>query len=476
MAYIDNSGSHLIKLSNTDESDECKSSLHTNICTEMNDGKTIFGKSNFDDQENMRWTIMDRFKEKFNTVDHLTDPNSIMNLMSQFIKHGIQIAQNEMQNKIVKAVVGQSTVLLNRREYWKDPFRMAGISVQRTIQEPVAACLNFHRKAKGNILVIDWGSELKITKIVEEDSIFELVETYGDSLLGGCAITMELVNFCLKKLSNQILDYDAKRLFYKCERVKELLSQGSLESMSVSIGYETVNVNRDELNQIYEEKLSQIPNIMEKMKCRSIENVILCGGSFNSNYLNERVRQLFNSDINILTSSEPDEIIVRGIAQQAEYLHKPRLDNCLVSYVLPLSIGVDNDSGKMLEIIPRNTWYATSKEAELTRTVVNGSIDLNFFEGMYQNVIDNIWLGQISFQNLENDSKVKVSITMHVDDDCNIVVNALVKDIKKQIKMTKYDRTLSREEQLKMIEDSYSLGVNLPVIYKTTIDGLEELD
>jgi len=292
-----------------------------------------------------------------------------------------------------------------QRQATKDAGSIAGLNVQRIINEPTAAAIAYGLdkkvKEEKNILIFDLGGgTFDVSLLAIEDGIFEVKATNGHTHLGGEDFDNKLVNFCIKEFKKQS-KHDIsgnmralRRLRTQCEKAKRTLSaahQATIECETLHEGTDfTLTLSRAKFEELCQgDFLKCMPPVESVINDSGvaktkIDEIVLVGGSTRipkiqqmlSDFLGGRA---LNKTIN------PDEAVAYGAAVQAAILNGSQsktVKSMLLLDVAPLSMGIETTGGVMSIVVPRNTTIPTEKTQIFTTEFDNMTKDdVNIYEG-----------------------------------------------------------------------------------------------
>jgi molecular chaperone DnaK len=367
-----------------------------------------------------------------------------------------------------------------QRQATKEAGQIAGLKVERIINEPTAAALAYGLDKKKNekIAVFDLGGGTFDISILDVgDGVFEVLSTNGDTHLGGDDFDEILIHWLadeFKKKEGIDLRKDPmalQRLREAGERAKCELS-GSMET-SISLPYITADaggpkhlqtsITRTKFEQLCEPLFERCRGpVMKalqdaKLAPKEVDEIVLVGGSTRIPKVQQIVKDIFGKEPD--RSLNPDEVVAIGAAIQGAVLTGEKSDIVLLD-VSPLSLGVETLGGVMTVLIPRNTTIPTSKkETFSTAADSQPAVDIHVLQGERQMAGDNRTLGRFQLTGLPPAPRGVPQIEVTFDIDANGILNVSAKDTgtgKEQAIQIKASSGLSDEEVKKMVRDAES--------------------
>lgn len=408
----------------------------------------------------------------------------------------VRDAEAKLGVKIKKAVITVPAYFNDsQRQATKDAGRIAGLEVERIVNEPTAAAMAYglDKKISGTVVVYDLGGGTFDVSILHvQDGVVEVQATNGDTLLGGEDFDNILIQYVadeFKKQSGIDLMKDVKtrqRLKEACEEAKKNLSVSA--ETEISLPYITADdhlqmkITRAKYESLVEFLVQKTLEPCRKaMKDAGISNsdvqsVVLVGGMTRMPRIKEVVKGFFGKEP--LQSINPDEVVALGAAVQAGVLQGDVKDMLLLD-VTPLSLGIETLGGVMTVIIPRNTTIPTEKSQICSTAADNQTeVTVRVFQGEREMAEHNKLLGQFNLVGITPAPKGIPQIEVKFDLDANGILSVTAKDKKtgkEQSIVVKDSSGLSEAEIQKAIKDA-ELNAEADRKQRKIIEKINETD
>ncbi len=366
----------------------------------------------------------------------------------------------------------------SQRQATKDAGKIAGLNVQRIINEPTAAALAYGLDKKGEekIAVFDLGGGTFDISILEiGDGVFEVKSTSGDTFLGGEDFDMRIVNWLADEFKReQGIDLKADKM--ALQRLKEEAEKAKMElsttkETDINLPFITadasgpkhlnIKLSRAKLESLVEDLIERTVGPCKTaikdagLNASDIDEVILVGGMSRMPRVQEMVKEIFGKDPH--KGVNPDEVVAIGAAIQGGVLQGDVKDVLLLD-VTPLSLGIETLGGVTTKLIEKNTTVPT-KKSQIFSTAADSqpAVSIHVLQGEREMAEDNKTIGRFELTNIPPAPRGVPQIEVTFDLDANGILNVSAKDMgtgKEQSIQITASSGLTDDEIEKMTKDA----------------------
>ncbi|AKF83816.1 molecular chaperone DnaK [Myxococcus fulvus 124B02] len=388
-----------------------------------------------------------------------------------------EMAEAHLNQKVERAVVTVPAYYSEpQREAVRKSGILAGLKVERILNEPTSAALAYglNRELNKRVLVYDLGGgtfDATILKI--EKNVFEVLGTGGDIFLGGIDFDNLIVDFLLKRFQEKeglAFNGDGialSRVSDAAERAKMALSERA--SFEVHIPMLMMDdsgrprdlrvvMTRQELEKICDPLLSRTVDVVRdvlldaKLKAAEVDDIILVGGMSRMPLVRDKLKGLFGKGPQ--ASVNADEAVALGAALYSGSVDK--VSSVVLIDVLPMTVGIAMPGGAFKRVIERNSPLPAQRSFALSTSKDNEEVlELSIFQGEDNHISANEYLGTVRIEGLPRGPKgsVRVAVTIKLDSECVLHVEAREYSTRKEVKATLATR-YSPEELQKQLQVS----------------------
>lgn len=390
-----------------------------------------------------------------------------------------QTAEEYLGEEVTDAVVTVPAYFNDaQRQATKDAGKIAGLNVQRIINEPTAASLAYGLDKKGEekIAVFDLGGGTFDVSILEiGDGVFEVKSTNGDTFLGGEDFDMRIVNWLADEFKReQGIDLRSDKM--ALQRLKE---EGEKAKMELSTTSETeinlpfitadasgpkhlnIKLSRAKYEALVDDLIDRLVGPCKTalkdagLSPSEIDEVILVGGMSRMPKVQEKVKEIFGKDPH--KGVNPDEVVAIGAAIQGGVLQGDVKDVLLLD-VTPLSLGIETLGGVTTKLIEKNTTVPTKKSQVFSTAADNQpAVSIHVLQGEREMAQDNKTIGRFELSDIPPSPRGVPQIEVSFDLDANGILHVSAKDLgtnKEQSIRITASSGLSEEEIEKMKQDA----------------------
>ncbi len=424
-------------------------------------------------------------------------PPEISAMILQKLKSAAEDYLGEKVDRVVVTVPAYFND--SQRQATKDAGKIAGLKVERIINEPTAAALAYglDKQADEKIAVYDFGGGTFDISILEVgDGIVEVKATHGDTHLGGDNLDHRIIEWIVDEFrKDQGVDLSKDRM--ALQRLKEAAEKAKIELSSVSETeinlpfitadasgpkHLSLKLSRSKFEQLVDDLVQRTMEPCKQalkdanMKPGEIDEVVLVGGSTRIPKVQELVTELFGREPH--KGVNPDEVVAVGAAIQAGVL-AGEVNDVLLLDVTPLSLGIETLGSVTTVLISRNTTIPTRK-SEIFSTASDNqtSVEIHVLQGERELAGDNRTLGKFHLVGIPSAPRGVPQVEVTFDIDANGILNVSAKDLgtgKEQTITVTSSSGLSPSEIDEMVDEA-AAHADEDQKRREAIDGRNQLD
>ena len=412
-------------------------------------------------------------------------------MLSSFVlKHLKENAEKQLNEKINRAIISVPAYFNDKqRRDTKMAAELAGLTVERLINEPTAAALSLGSNILNQnlkFIVLDLGGgTFDVTLLETFENIMDVISISGDTMLGGEDFTTKICEIFLKNIKLEITDLsrdERTKLYTKADRAKKLIS---LKDVEIELEIKGKNYKSEITQKDFREAVKPL---LVKMKAaidkalqdgntdaREIEKVVLVGGAvklgiieeFTEKYFHKmRGEKIYFSSENFIENNklvsivaDPDTVVAYGVGVAVGMKERNKMfKERILTDVCPFTLGTELVGNRFAPIIPRNTTVPTSKsEYFYTIDDYQDKVNVGIYQGESLNIDDNLFLGNFLIdvpRNIAGKEAINVRFTYDINGILEVEATVVSTGLKKSKLIVNGD--LSEEEKnekIKMLEE-----------------------
>ena len=412
-------------------------------------------------------------------------------MLSSFVlKHLKENAEKQLNEKIDRAIISVPAYFNDKqRKDTKMAAELAGLTVERLINEPTAAALSLGSHILDQnlkFIVLDLGGgTFDVTLLETFEDIMEVISISGDTMLGGEDFTTKICEIFLKNIGKSISDLSREertKLYTKADRAKRLISLKDVEiELEIKGENYKAEITQNKFREAVKPLLVKIKIAIDKALqdgntgAREIEKVILVGGAVKLGIVEEFVEKYFNKMRGekiyfdntdfiegkklVSIAQNPDTVVAYGVGVTVGMKERNKaFKERILTDVCPFTLGTEIIGKRFAPIIPRNTTVPTSK-SEYFYTVEDyqNSVTVGIYQGESLNIDENLFLGDFSLDVPRNEAgreAINVRFTYDINGILEVEATVMSTGLKKNKLIVNGDLSeTEKNERIKMLEE-----------------------
>lgn len=372
-------------------------------------------------------------------------------ISAQVLMKAKRDAESYLGTEVKKAVITVPAYFDDsQRQATKQAGEIAGLEVERIVNEPTAASLAYglNKKENETIAVYDLGGGTYDISILEiGDGVFEVKATNGDTFLGGNDFDQKVMEWIIEEFKKD-QGVDLSKDDQALQRIKDAAEKAKIELSTaqtteinqpfITQGSEgnplhlTMKLTRSKLEELVDDLIDRTFGPMKqalkdaKIKAEDIDQIVLVGGQTRMPKIKEKVKEFFNKEPH--KGVNPDEVVAVGAAVQAGVIGGD-VDDIVLLDVTPLTLGIETLGGVRTPLIDRNTTIPTSASKVFSTAADNQTqVEINVLQGEREMAKDNKSLGRFILDGIPPAPRGVPQIEVSFDIDSNGILNVSAKD------------------------------------------------